>query len=149
MTRYLTSSQRFLTMTDSLNTTSPDPARLADISSLASRELTRDMTDVQLKLTTVSDLSAGALSFLQSLNHYVSSGDEYWNKVKGLVKKVDPKEKSFLSENIASLKSQAERFNGRLTSFKEISGRESSRIASLQIYDDLAAELSTTAGKKP
>jgi hypothetical protein len=99
------------------------------------------MSDVQLKLATLSDLSAGALSFLESVNHYVSGTDEYWNKMKGVFKKdIDPKEKSFISESTNSLKSQADRFNGRLRTFEELGKKETAGVKSLAVYDELAAE---------
>lgn len=141
ISRYLTSSQKLLTLADSIEPKQPDEAKINESSILADREVLRDMLDVQQKLETVADLSAGALSFLQTLSHYASGTDEYWNKVKGLVKKnVDPKEKSFISESTASLKNQADRFNSRLTGFNEITRKETTAIKSLALYDELIAE---------
>jgi hypothetical protein len=90
----------------------------------------------------VADLSSGALSFLESVNHYASGTDEYWNKVKGLVKKdIDPREKSFLSESASNLKTQADRFNGKLKSFEELTKKEAANVKSLALFDELSAEL--------
>jgi len=102
------------------------------------------MNDAQLKLVTVSELSSGALSFLESLNHYVSGTDEYWNKMKGAFRKdIDPKEKSYISENINSLKSQASRFNTKLKVFEELGRKETASIKSLAVYDELSLEAQT------
>ena len=139
--RYLASSKRFLTLADAIDPKQPDEARMAEAALLVEREVLRDMLDVQQKLGSLSELSNGALSFLQTLSHYVSGSDEYWNRVKGLVKKdLDPKEKSFISESTSSLKNQADRFNSRLSGFGETTRREGAAIKSLALYDELLAE---------
>ncbi len=139
---YLASSQRFLAMADAI-----DPAgtlgekALIEATQFADRKLLKEMNDAQGKLATLSDLSAGALSFLEAINHYVCGTDEYWNKMKGVFKKdIDPKEKSFISESTGSLKAQAERFNGRLRSFGELGKKETASVKALAVYDELAAE---------
>jgi hypothetical protein len=139
---YLNSSQKFIAMAEAI-----DPAKTADDKAttdaavFADQKLLKDMNDAQFKLAALSDLSAGALSFLESLNHYVSGTDEYWNKAKGLFKKdVDPKEKSFISESTSSLKAQADRFNGRLRNFEELGKKETASVKALAVYDELAAE---------
>jgi hypothetical protein len=142
LTNYLNSSQRFLVLTDAIDPAKPDKKTLAEASLFADQKLLKDMNDVQLKLAMVSELSSGALSFLESLNHYACSTDEYWNKVKGLVKKdMDPKEKSFLSESTGSLKAQADLFNRKLKTFEEMTRKETAGVKALAVYDELAGEL--------
>ena len=143
VTSYLNSSQRFIAMVDAIDPAKPlDEKSITEASRYADQSLLKDMNDAQAKLTMVADLSSGALSFLESVNNYASGTDEYWNKVKGLVKKdIDPKEKSFLSESACNLKSQADRFNGKLKSFEEITKKEAANVKSLALFDELSAEL--------
>ncbi len=142
---YLGSSQKFIAMANAIDTTKPlDDKTLSEAATFADQKMLKDMGDAQQKLATVSDLSSGALSFLESLNHYVSSTDEYWNKAKGVFKKdVDPKEKSFISESTSSLKSQADRFNGKLKMFEETGRKQITSVKALAVYDELAAEAVT------
>jgi len=142
ITTYLASSQRFIAMADAIDPLKPlDEKALADAARYADQQLLKDMNDTQIKLATLSDLSAGALSFLESVNYYVCGTDEYWNKMKGAFKKdMDPKEKSFISESTTSLKNQADRFNGRLKSFAELAKKETAGMKALAVYDELAAE---------
>lgn len=142
ITQYLNSSHKFIAMSESIDPTKPlDEKAVAETAQFADQRLLKDMNDAQLRLATVSDLSSGALSFLESLNHYVSGTDEYWNKAKGLFKKdIDPKEKSFISESTNSLKMQADRFNNRLKSFEELGKKETASVKSLAVFDELAAE---------
>jgi len=139
---YLNTSQKFITMTDSI-----DPGKIQDEKAMteaaqfADQKLLKDMSDAQLKLATVSDLSSGALSFLESVNHYVSGTDEYWNKMKGVFKKnIDLKEKSYISESTNDLKTQASRFNGKLKLFEELGKKETTSIKALAVYDELSLE---------
>jgi len=139
---YLNTSQKFITMADSI-----DPGKLQDEKAMteaaqfADQKLLKDMGDAQLKLATVSDLSSGALSFLESVNHYVSGTDEYWNKMKGVFKKdIDLKEKSYISESTNALKTQASRFNGKLKLFEELGKKETASIKALAVYDELSLE---------
>jgi len=143
VSNYLTSSQRFISQVDAIDPAKPlDEKALTEASRYADQKLLKDMNDAETKLATVADLSSGALSFLESVNHYACGTDEYWNKVKGLVKKdIDPKEKSFLSESTSSLKTQANRFNGKLKTFEDITKKEAASVKSLAVYDELAAEL--------
>ncbi|KAB0669822.1 hypothetical protein F6V30_13595 [Oryzomonas sagensis] len=143
VTNYLNSSQRFIALVEVIDPAKPlDEKAITEASHFADQKLLKDMNDAQTKLATVADLSSGALSFLESVNHYASGTDEYWNKVKGLMKKdVDPKEKSFLSESTSNLKTQANRFNGKLRSFEEITKKEAASVKSLAVYDELAADL--------
>lgn len=139
---YLVSSQKFIAMADAIDPArDPDDKAIAEAAGYADQKLLKDMNDAQSKLATLSDLSAGALSFLESLNHYISGTDEYWNKAKGLFKKdVDPKEKSFISESTNNLKTQAGRFNGKLKAFEELGKKETASVKALAVYDELAAE---------
>lgn len=140
--KYLNSSRRFITMVEPIETgKATDDKAITEASSFADQQLLKDMNDAQNKLTAVSDLSAGALSFLGSLSHLVSGTDEYWNKAKGLFKKdVDPKEKSFISESTNNLKTQADRFNGKLKSFEELGKKETASVKSLAVYAELERE---------
>jgi hypothetical protein len=139
---YLTSSQRFIAMADAIDPAQPlNEKALTEATQFADQKLLKDMNDAQTRLAALSDLSAGALSFLESINHYVCGTDEYWNKMKGVFKKdMDPKEKSFISESTGSLKVQADRFNGRLRSFGELGKKETAGVKALAVYDELAAE---------
>jgi hypothetical protein len=142
ITNYLNSSQTFISMAEAIDPTKPlDEKTISETANFADQRLLRDMSDAQQKLTTVSDLSAGALSFLESLNHYVSGTDEYWNRAKGIFKKdIDPKEKSFISESTNSLKIQADRFNGKLKVFEELAKKETASVKTLAVFDELTAE---------
>lgn len=143
MNAYLTSSQKFVAMAEAIDPSKPiDQKKVNEVSSFADKSLLKDMNDAQVKLATVSDLSSGALSFLESLNHYMSGTDEYWNKAKGMFKKdVDPKEKSFISESTNSLKNKATAFNSRLSSFDELTRKQTARVKTLALYDELISEL--------
>jgi hypothetical protein len=143
---YLNSSQKFITMVDAI-----DPARQIDqkavieASNYADNHLLKNMNDAQVKLSTVADLSSGALSFLDALDHYMSTSDEYWNKAKGLFRKeVDLKEKSFVSESSSSLKLQAAKFNGKLKNFEDLGHKQAMKVKSLAVYDELMAEASAS-----
>lgn len=146
ITNYLNSSQKFIVMADSIDMAKPlDEKQLTETARFADTNLLKDMNDAQTKLAMLSDLSAGALSFLESLNHYVSGTDEYWNKMKGVFKKdVDMKEKSFISENTNTLKIQADRFNGRLRIFEELGKKETASVKALAVYDELATEVASS-----
>lgn len=141
---YLNSSQKFISMVDAIDPTRQvDPKAVIEASNYADNHLLKSMNDAQHKLATVADLSSGALSFLDSLEHYMSSSDEYWNKAKGLFRKeVDPKEKSFVSESSSSLKSQAAKFNLKLKNFEEIGHKQAMKVKSLAVYDELMTEAS-------
>ena len=93
------------------------------------------MHEAQSRLAIVSDLSSDASSpLLGTLNHYASGTDEYMNKLKGLIKKdVDPKEKSFLTENIGNLKTRARnRFNGNCTPSSSSTSKKPLRLSPWQ-----------------
>jgi len=145
ITSYLDSSQKFIAMTDVIDPQkTQDEKAVSEAAQFADHKLLKDMNDAQLKLATVSDLSSGALSFLESLNHYVSGTDEYWNRMKGVFKKdIDPKEKSYISESTNNLKTQAGRFNSRLKVFEELGNKETAGVKALAVYDELSFEAQT------
>ncbi|GAM09910.1 hypothetical protein OR1_02192 [Geobacter sp. OR-1] len=140
ITVFLASSQQFADRMDAL-----DPAKEKDIYDLArfaDEQLLRDITDLQTKLATTSELSASALSFLESLNHYMLSSDEYWARAKSLVKRdADKKEKSFLAESVSGLKGKAVGFNARLKGYDDSVRKEIPLIKSLETYSELLAFL--------
>lgn len=146
ITNYLNSSQKFIVMAEAIDPSKPlDEKAITETSLFADQKLLKDMNDAQLKLASVSDLSSGALSFLESVNHYVCGTDEYWNKAKGIFKKdLDPKEKSFISESTTNLKIQADRFNGKLKVFEELGKKETASIKTLAVFDELTAEIQTS-----
>lgn len=146
ITNYLNSSQKFIHMAETIDLAKkPDDAAITEAADFADKHLLKEMNDVQSKLAMLSDLSAGALSFLESLNHYVSGTDEYWNKMKGVFKKdIDLKEKSFISESTYNLKTQADRFNSRLRNFEELGKKETAGVKALNVYDDLANEIASS-----
>jgi len=145
ITNYLNTSQKFITMADAIDPQNTlDEKAVSEAAQFADHKLLKDMNDAQLKLTTVSDLSTGALSFLESLNHYVSGTDEYWNKMKGVFKKdIDPKEKSYISESTSNLKTQAGLFNRKLKVFEELGKKETAGVKALAVYDELSLEAQT------
>lgn len=148
--RYLGTSQQFLARVDAI-----DPARelngtqISDAARFADEQLLRDMNDVQTKLATTSDISASSLSFLETVNQYVGSTDEYWNKTKSFVtrKETDKKEKSFISSSIDSLKNRAGSFNAKLKTFDESAKKDVPLIKNLAAYDDLVRELDLKAAR--
>jgi hypothetical protein len=141
VTNYMNSSWKFIVMADAIDLTKEiDENKVAEAASFADQQMLKDMNHAKNKLAAVSSLSSGALSFLESVNSYVSSTDEYWNKAKGLFKKnVDPKERSYLSESISNLKGQADLFNSRLKQFEQLGDQETTAVKSLAVYDELAA----------
>jgi hypothetical protein len=149
ITSYLNTSQKFIAMADVIDPQkSINEKSVSEAAQFADQKLLKDMNDAQLKLAAVSDLSSGALSFLESLNHYISGTDEYWNRMKGVFKKdVDPKEKSYISESTNNLKNQAGRFNSRLKVFEELGKKETAGVKALAVYDELSFEAQTVVRK--
>lgn len=142
--QYLASSQQFLTGVDALGETGKGKeSEMAFLTFYADQQLTRDMTDLQLKLSSVSDLSSSALSFLVSLQQYLASTDEYWQKTKSLLVRKDPDkaEKGALAGSIDGLKTRTEEFNKGLNVYGENVGRTLPVIATLVAYDGLRQEL--------
>ena len=142
--RYLVSSQQFVSRVEALDPVRTTPQEVTALNRFADEQLGRDMQDVQQKLAGTADLSASSLSFLESVNHYVGSTDEYWNKTKAFITRGDAakKEKSFLSESIASLRNRTGAFNARLHLFSDSSHKAAPLIRSLGTYDELTRELS-------
>ncbi|RNC67807.1 MAG: hypothetical protein ED859_13105 [Desulfuromonadales bacterium] len=148
ITRYLATSQKFLAKVDAVDQGKGlDPARVSEAARFADGELLRDMTDVQAKLKTSADISASTLSFLEALNHYVGSTDEYWSKTKAFVTRKDSEkaDKSFLSSSIEGLKNKAGSFNGKLRVYEDSTRKDLPLIKNLVAYDDLVKELEAKA----
>lgn len=143
ITRYLLTSQQFISRAEALD--SVKPAEVSELARFADRELLKEMNDAQQKLASASEISTSSLSFLETLNSYIGSSDEYWNKTKSLLsgKEPDKKEKSFLAENIRNLRNRAGNFNEKLKLFDEIARRDGPLIKSVVAYDDLVRKLGT------
>lgn len=146
VSRYLATSRDFTARVDALDHAAPAARakEVADLTRLADQQLRRDMNDARTKLKTASELSSSTLSFLESLNHYLGSTDEYWNKTKSLItrKDADQKEKGYLSQSIQNLKHRAGGFNSRLRNFETSTEKDESLISSLKVYDELIREMS-------
>ena len=147
--KYLATSQQFLTRADALNAEKGDSAReVSELVRFADQELLRDMVEVQERLVSTAELTTSSLSFLESLNHYVGSTDEYWSKTKSLLKSGDDKkEKSFLSESTTALKNRAQGFNGKFKLFDATVKKDAPVIKSLVAYDDLIREIEPRLAK--
>ncbi len=139
--RYLSTSGQFISMAESVDKAATDgrSADLAAVIRFADQRLLGDMNDARAKLATTADISSSTLSFLESLNHYVSCTDEYWNKTKSFItrKDADKNEKSFLSQSIRNLKNGAAGFNAKLKLFEESAKKDEPLINSLVTYDEL------------
>ena len=147
--KYLVTSQQFLARTDAL-----EPSRgvnapeVSELVRFADHDLLKEMVEVQERLISTSELTASSLSFLESLNHYVGSTDQYWLKTKSLLKSGDDKqEKSFLSESTSSLKNRAQAFNGKFKLFDETVKKTTPLIKSLVAYDDLIRDIDPRIAK--
>ena len=141
--KYLATSQQFLARADAL-----DPAKgvgsqeVSELVRFADQDLLKEMVEVQERLRMTSELSSSSLSFLESLNHYMGSTDEYWMKTKSLLRSGDvKKEKSFLSESTTSLRDRALAFNGKFKLFEETVKKDAPLVKSLVAYDDLIREI--------
>lgn len=141
---YLASSQQFLSGVEALGQTGKGKeSEMAFLTFFADQQLSRDMFDLQSKLSTVSELSSSALSFLVSLQQYLGSTDEYWQKTKSLISRKDAEkaEKGALAGSIDGLKSRAVDFNKRLKAYDENVNKTLPMIASLITYDELRQEI--------
>ncbi|HKZ17684.1 MAG TPA: hypothetical protein VJ161_09520 [Geobacteraceae bacterium] len=151
ISRYLGTSKQFIATVESLDQAAPDvrTREISNIAHFADQKLLKDMNDVRARLAATAELSSSTLSFLESLNHYVGSTDEYWNKTKSILtrKEADKNEKSFLSQSIHGLKNRAGNFNARLKRFEESSKKEEPLIKSLGTYDELIREMAMTTAK--
>lgn len=96
------------------------------------------MEHTRNELTRVSELTGSTLAFLQGLHTYLTTGDAYMSKVKGVFKKEDKdKEASFISAQVKSLSQQAHQFSGRLTSFKQQGDAISMSVRTDVVYQNL------------
>lgn len=140
--KYLGTSQQFLARADALDPNRPNyNQEVSELVRFADQDLLKGMADVQERLVTTSQLSTSSLSFLESLNHYVGTTDEYWNKTKALLKSDDKAEKSFLAESTAALKNKAQVFNTKLQLFDATVKKTSPQIKALVAYDDLVRSM--------
>lgn len=140
--KYLATSQQFVTRVDALDPARPNHAQeVSDLVRFADQDLLKGMLEVQDRLVTTSQLTTSSLSFLESLNHYVGSTDEYWAKTKSLLKSDDKAEKSFLSESTAALRNKAQAFNAKFILFDATVKKAAPQIKSLVAYDDLIRSL--------
>lgn len=145
VSRYLSTSKDFAARVDALDHAAPAARtkEISDLTRLADQQLRRDMGDARAKLKAASELSASTLAFLESLDHYLGSTDEYWNRTKSLLtrKDADQKEKGYLSQSIQSMRNRAGGFNARLQNFETSTERDESLISSLKVYDELIREM--------
>lgn len=144
--RYLGTSQQFVARVDALDPARPvNTAEVSELARFADGELLKDMADAQQKLAATAEISASALSFLESLNSYLGSTDEYWNKTRALLsrKEADKKEKGYLAESLQYLRDGAGRFNSRLKTFDETARRDAPLIKGVVAYDELVREMAT------
>jgi len=142
--QYLASSQQFIAGVEALGVAgNGKESEMAFLTFYADQQLSRDMLDLQARLSMTSELSSSALSFLVSLQQYLGSTDEYWQKTKSLVsrKEIDKTEKGALAGSIDGLKSRAEEFNKRLKVYDETISKTTPRIATLVAYDELRQDM--------
>ncbi len=142
--QYLSTSQQFVSRVEALG--GAGKGREAEIASLtfyADQQLSRDMLDLQGRLAATSELSTSALSFLVSLQQYLGTTDEYWQKTKSLVsrKEAERAEKGALAGSINGLRSKAEVFNINLKVYSETISRITPIIAALVAYDELRQDM--------
>jgi hypothetical protein len=149
--RYLVTSRQFIAKVDALDKSgvTGKSGEISETVRFADEQLLRDMNDVRSKLAATAEISSSTLSFLESLNHYVGSTDEYWNRTKSFVTRTeaDKKEKSFLSQSIQNLKNGAGRFNARLRVFDETAKKDEPLIKSMGAYEELIRELNAKTAK--
>ena len=148
--RYMGTSQQFVAKADALDPARPiNPTEVSELARFADGELLKEMADVQQKLTVSAEISTSALSFLESLNAYLGSTDEYWQKTKSLLsrKEADKREKSYLAESIQYLRDGAGRFNARLKTFDETARKDAPLIKGVVAYDDLVREMGARASQ--
>ncbi|BDV43776.1 hypothetical protein GURASL_26990 [Geotalea uraniireducens] len=142
--KYLDTSGKFVAKVDAL-----DPAKgltstqLADAARFADAELLKEMLDVQTRLKTTAEISSSSLSFLETVNQYMGSSDEYWNKTKSFImrKDVDKHEKSFLTSSLEGLRTRTGQFNNKLRIFEDAARKDVPLIKKTVAYDDLLQEL--------
>jgi hypothetical protein len=146
--KYLATSQQFISRTEKLDPAKATPQEVSELVRFADQDLLKGMMEVQEHLVSTTELTASSLSFLESLNHYVGSTDQYWAKTKSLLTSGDEKkEKSFLVESTTSLKNRAQAFNGRFKAFDETVKKNAPMIKSLVAYDDLIRDIDPKVAK--
>ena len=142
--QFLGSASHFTTSVDALGASAKGKEQeMAALVFFADQKLTRDMVDLQTKLSTTSELSSSALSFLLGLQQYLGSTDEYWQKTKSLVSRKDANkaEKGALAGSIDGLRTRAEEFNKRLKDYDENVSRIMPLITSLVTYEELRQDI--------
>ncbi|UFS70061.1 hypothetical protein LPW11_19540 [Geomonas sp. RF6] len=147
---YLGTSQRFISGVDALDPAKGvSPAKVSELVRLADGELLKSMLEVQQRLAATSELSSSSLAFLESINHYIGSTDEYWAKTKSLVKsgETDKKEKGFLADSITALRNRAQGFNGRFKVFADTVQKDTPLVKSLMAYEELMRDLEPKVAK--
>lgn len=148
ITKYLGTSQQFLTRVDAVDPAKPNDGEVSELVRLADQDLLKGMLEVQDRLVATSHLTTSTLSFLESLNHYVGSTDEYWSKTKSLLSSGDDKnEKSFLSESTTNLRNKAQTFNAKFVLFDATVKKTAPQIKSLVAYDDLIRSIDPKLAK--
>lgn len=147
--KYLGTSQQFLARADAIESSKGVNAlEVSELVRFADQNLLKGMIDVQERLVITSELTSSSLSFLESLNHYVGSTDQYWMKTKSLLKSGEDKnEKSYLSESTTALRNRAQAFNGKFKQFDETVKKTAPLIKSLVAYDDLIRDIDPRVAK--
>ncbi len=149
--RYLETSRQFISRVESLNQAAPvgRSDEISDVARFADGPLLKDMNEVRARLTATSEVSSSTLSFLESLNHYISSTDEYWNKTKSFITRSEAakKEKSYLSQCTQNLKNGAGKINARMKHFEDSAKKDEPLVKSLGTYDELIHEMTAKTAK--
>lgn len=147
---YLASTQYFISGVESIGPTlAGKEQELASLTFYADQKMSKDMTDLQEQLSTTSELSGSALSFLLGLQQYLGSTDEYWQKTKSLLSRKDAAkaEKGALAGSIDGLRSRAENFNARLKQYDETVKSTMPRISSLVAFSELRQDMESRSGE--
>lgn len=150
ITKYLGTSQQFLVRHEALEKNpQPSPADISALAKFADEQLLKETADVQHRLASTSDLSTSVLAFLEGVNGYLSSADQYWAKTKAFMTRNEDaaKEKGYLATSINGLRDRAGSFNKRLQTFNDLSRKNDPLVRTVRVYDGLAAELALPAGK--
>jgi hypothetical protein len=142
--QYLSSSQQFIAGVEGIGASATGKeSELASLTFYADQQLSRVMLDLQGRLAATSELSSSALSFLVSLQQYLGSTDEYWQKTKSLVSRKDSEhsERGAVAGSVDGLKFKAESFNKNLKVYNEIVDKVIPLIAALVAYDELRQDI--------
>lgn len=150
ISHYLHSSQQFLTRYDALEKQggAVTATELSGLIAFAAGPLQKDTADLQQRLSATAELSTAVLGFLEGVNGYLGSADQYWSKTKAFVTRNEDaaREKGYLAGSIAGLRSRAGQFAGRLQAFSDLSRKNEPQLRTLQVYDRLIAELRGAEG---